>query len=68
MIIIKLYLKLCTIWNWLPQRLSVYSPSMLFTTQEDGTSFNTLFNILDDLEYSLIVIKTFENEVLIQYL
>ncbi|RNA23561.1 TBC1 domain family member 24 isoform X4 [Brachionus plicatilis] len=54
---------LCSIWNWIPQRLSICTPNMLFTTQENGTSLNTLFNVLDELEYCLIVIKTFENEI-----
>lgn len=36
---------------------------MLFTTHEHGTSFNTLFSILDQLEYCLIIIKTFHNEI-----
>lgn len=36
---------------------------MLFTTQENGTSLNTLLNVLDELEYCLIVIKTFDDEV-----
>lgn len=54
---------LCIIWNWIPQRLSLSTPKMLFTTEENGTSLNTLFNVLDDLEYCLIVIKTFQNEI-----
>ena len=54
---------LCTLWNWIPQRLTVYSPNMLFTTQEHGTSINTLFNVLDELEYCFLVIKTFQNEI-----
>lgn len=56
---------MCTIWNWVPQRLTVYTPQLLFTTQENGTSLHTLFNAIDHLEYSLIVIKTFQNEVII---
>jgi hypothetical protein len=42
----------------------VYSPNMLFTTQEHGTSINTLYNVIDELEYCFIVIKTFKDEIL----
>lgn len=52
------------LWNWIPQRLSVYSPSVLFTTQEHGTSPTTLFNILDELEHCILVVKTFDNQVI----
>jgi hypothetical protein len=55
--------KLTTIWNWIPQRLTVHQPSLLFTTRVNGTSVNTLFGVLNDLEYSLIIIKTFQNEI-----
>lgn len=36
---------------------------MLFTTNEHGTSVNTLFNYIDELENSILVIKTFDNEI-----
>ena len=52
-----------TLWNWIPQRLTLYPPSLLFTTEVNGTSMATLFNVLDELEHCIIVIKTFENEV-----
>lgn len=54
---------LTSIWNWIPPRLSVFHPNLLFTTREHGTSVNTLFGVLNDLEYSLIIIKTFQNEI-----
>lgn len=52
-----------TIWNWIPQRLTVHQPQLLFTSRENDTSVNTLFGVLNDLEYSLIIIKTFQNEI-----
>jgi hypothetical protein len=54
-----------TIWNWLPDRLTLYHPEVLFSTDVNGTSMNTLLNVLDDLEYCLIVVKTFQGEVYI---
>jgi len=56
-------IQLITIWNWIPQRLSVHQPFRVFTTRENGTSVNTLLGVLNDMEYSIIVIKTFQNEV-----
>jgi len=35
----------------------------LFTTRVNGTSVNTLLGVLNDLEYCLIIIKTFQNEI-----
>ena len=55
--------KLLTLWNWIPQRLTVYKPSVLFTTQEHGTSITTLFNVLDELELCILLVRTFQNEV-----
>lgn len=54
---------LSTLWSWIPQRLSVYNPNMLYTSQEHGTSVNTLLNVLDELEYCIIVVKTFQDEI-----
>ena len=57
------WFKLTTLWNWVPQRLTVNAPSLLFTTEVNGTSMGTLFNVLDELEHCILVIKTFDNEV-----
>lgn len=54
---------LTTLWNWIPQRLTVNAPSLLFTTEVNGTSMATLFNVLDELEHCILVIKTFDNEI-----
>jgi TBC1 domain family member 24 len=44
-------------------RLSVHQPDLLFTTDVNGTSISTLYNLLDQTEYCFIVIKTFDNEI-----
>lgn len=62
--VILSHLNLSIIWNWLPARLTPYNPKTLFSTDHDGTSLNTLFNVLDELEYCLIILKTFENEII----
>jgi hypothetical protein len=59
-----LVFQLRLLWNWIPERLTVYSPSLVFTSLEHGTSLNTLYSVLDNLEHCFIVIKTFENEVI----
>lgn len=58
------HLNLSIIWNWLPARFTPYNPKPLFSTDQDGTSMKTLFNVLDELQYCLIILKTFENEII----
>lgn len=51
-------------WSWIPQRLTVYNPQLIFTTQEHGFSINTFYNYIEELEHCFIVIKTIQNEVI----
>jgi hypothetical protein len=55
--------KFRTIWSWLPERFTIKTPQLIFTTLENGNSLNTLYNRIDLLEHCLIVIKTIQNEV-----
>lgn len=43
--------------------MSVFSPHIEYTSQENGFSLNTLYNVLDELEYCIIIIKTCNNEI-----
>lgn len=47
----------------MPDRLTLYQPEVLFSTDVNGTSMKTLLNVLDELEYCFIVVKTLQNEV-----
>ncbi|XP_065312884.1 uncharacterized protein LOC135922347 isoform X2 [Gordionus sp. m RMFG-2023] len=51
------------IWNWIPIRYTMYVPQKLFSTKQDGISLKTFFNKVDGEEPTLILIKTFDNEV-----
>ncbi|CAF3472950.1 unnamed protein product [Rotaria socialis] len=52
-----------TLWNWLPARLSLSQPMVVFTTDEHGFRLQTLLNKVDELEYSILVVKTTNGEI-----
>ncbi|CAM4812245.1 unnamed protein product [Rotaria magnacalcarata] len=52
-----------TLWNWLPARLSLSQPAVVFTTDEHGFRLQTLLNKVDELEYSILVVKTTNGEI-----
>ena len=52
-----------TLWNWLPARLSLSQPIVVFTTQQHGFRLQTLLEKIDQIEYSILVIKTTTGEV-----
>ncbi|CAF0775621.1 unnamed protein product [Rotaria sp. Silwood1] len=57
------YQQFVTLWNWLPARLSLSQPVLVFTTQEHGFRLQTLLEKIDDIEYSILVIKTTNGEI-----
>ncbi len=57
--------KFLTLWNWLPARLSLSQPVLVFTTEEHGFRLQTLLNKIDELEYSILIIKAMNGEVII---
>jgi len=60
-----LIFKFVTLWNWLPARLSLSQPVLVFTTEEHGFRLQTLLNKIDELEYSILIIKAMNGEVII---
>jgi hypothetical protein len=60
-----LIFKFLTLWNWLPARLSLSQPVLVFTTEEHGFRLQTLLNKIDELEYSILIIKAMNGEVII---
>ncbi|CAH1781490.1 unnamed protein product [Owenia fusiformis] len=52
-----------TIYEWLPTRMTVYQPTLLFTTSEHGTSIGTLFSRCLEDEQTILVVKTTKNEI-----
>ncbi|XP_013388368.1 TBC1 domain family member 24 isoform X1 [Lingula anatina] len=55
--------QLQTIWSWLPYRMTVYQPELLFSTEEHGTSLITLYQKIENKGAVILVIKTEKDEV-----
>lgn len=55
--------ELLTLWSWLPMRMTMYQPTLIYTTEEHGCSLTTFFQRVDKYEPSLICIRTVEDNV-----
>lgn len=55
--------ELITLWSWLPVRITMYQPVLLYTTEEHGCSLTTFFVRVEHHEPTLLMIKTCNNEV-----
>lgn len=51
------------LWEWLPDRLMVREPFVIFNMSEHGSSLNTFYDKAAQYEPTLLVIKTLKNEV-----
>ncbi|XP_077993787.1 TBC1 domain family member 24-like [Glandiceps talaboti] len=60
--------QLQTIWRWLPDRMAVKQPVLLFTTEEHGSSIRGMFNRCEDEEPTILIIKTTSDKVIGSYL
>ncbi|XP_011502878.1 PREDICTED: TBC1 domain family member 24 isoform X1 [Ceratosolen solmsi marchali] len=54
---------LFTLWSWLPVRITMYQPILLYTTEEHGCSLTTFYVRVEKYEPTLLMIKTCNNEV-----
>ncbi|KAK6632106.1 hypothetical protein RUM44_007136 [Polyplax serrata] len=54
---------LLILWSWLPVRITMYQPVLLYTTEEHGCSLTTFFHLVEQHEPTLLMIKTAANEV-----
>ncbi|KAL9923101.1 GTPase-activating protein skywalker isoform X1 [Glossina fuscipes] len=54
---------LFTLWSWLPVRITMYQPVLLYTTEEHGCSLTTFYVRVEQHEPTLMMIKTCNNEV-----
>lgn len=59
----KYILQLFTLWTWLPVRITMYQPVLLYTTEEHGCSLTTFYVRVEQHEPTLLMIKTCNNEV-----
>lgn len=57
--------QLFTLWSWLPVRITMYQPVLLYTTEEHGCSLTTFYVRVEQHEPTLLMIKTCNNEVII---
>ncbi|XP_026480368.1 TBC1 domain family member 24 isoform X1 [Ctenocephalides felis] len=55
--------ELFTLWSWLPVRITMYQPILLYTTEEHGCSLTTFYFRVEQHEPTLLMIKTCNNEV-----
>lgn len=55
--------QLQAIWSWLPSRMAVYQPELLYTTEEHGTSLKTLYTRTENKGPTLLIVKTETNEI-----
>ena len=55
--------QLFTLWSWLPMRITMYQPILLYTTEEHGCSLTTFYVRVEQHEPTLLMIKTCNNEV-----
>ncbi|KAJ8977837.1 hypothetical protein NQ317_007965 [Molorchus minor] len=56
-------MELLTLWSWLPVRITMYQPILLYTTEEHGCSLTTFYVRVEQHEPTLLMIKTCNNEV-----
>lgn len=51
------------LWQYIPERAAVKTVSVVFNSNNDGTSLQTFFSRVDPYEESIIIIRTIKNEV-----
>ncbi|XP_063244568.1 GTPase-activating protein skywalker isoform X2 [Bacillus rossius redtenbacheri] len=55
--------ELLALWSWLPVRITMYQPILLYTTEEHGCSLTTFYLRVEMYEPTLLMIKTCSGEV-----
>ncbi|KAH9388583.1 hypothetical protein TYRP_007925 [Tyrophagus putrescentiae] len=51
------------LWEWIPDRIFVLEPIIVFCSDENGNSLSTFFSLCGENEPVIILIKTLKNEV-----
>ncbi|XP_057306312.1 TBC1 domain family member 24-like [Hydractinia symbiolongicarpus] len=54
--------------QWLPTRIQIQQPFLLFSTNKDGYNLKTLYLLCEDEEQTLIIIQTTKKEIFGAYL
>ncbi|XP_045130789.1 GTPase-activating protein skywalker-like isoform X2 [Portunus trituberculatus] len=55
--------ELLTLWSWLPMRMTMYQPTLIYTTEEHGCSLTTFFQRTEKYEPTLLCIRTTNDNV-----
>ncbi|KAJ7316135.1 hypothetical protein JRQ81_002297 [Phrynocephalus forsythii] len=51
------------VWSWIPERFSLFSPVLLFSTSEDGYSLQRFYSCCEGYEPTVLLLKTSLGEV-----
>uniref|UniRef100_A0A6J0UHI4 TBC1 domain family member 24 n=1 Tax=Pogona vitticeps TaxID=103695 RepID=A0A6J0UHI4_9SAUR len=51
------------VWSWIPERFSLFSPVLLFSTSEDGYSLQRFYSCCEGYEPTVLLLKTTLGEV-----
>uniref|UniRef100_A0A6G1SGW7 TBC1 domain family member 24 n=1 Tax=Aceria tosichella TaxID=561515 RepID=A0A6G1SGW7_9ACAR len=55
------------LWQYIPERAAVKTVSVVFNSNNDGTSLQTFFSRVDPYDETIIIIRTIKNEVFGSY-
>uniref|UniRef100_A0A8D0EBK6 TBC1 domain family member 24 n=1 Tax=Salvator merianae TaxID=96440 RepID=A0A8D0EBK6_SALMN len=51
------------VWSWIPERFSLFSPALLFSTSENGYSLQRFYSCCEGYEPTVLLLKTTLGEV-----
>lgn len=57
------YKELVALWNWLPERMTMATPTLAYSSNEHGISLTTFYTRCEKYEPTILVIKTTQGEV-----
>ncbi|MCL4134597.1 UNVERIFIED_CONTAM: hypothetical protein GTU68_037307 [Idotea baltica] len=55
--------ELLTIWSWIPMRMTMHHPKLVYTTEEHGSSLTNFYLRVDKFEPTLLLVRTTKDEV-----
>jgi len=55
--------ELLTVWAWLPVRVTMYQPELIYTSEEHGCSLTTFFSRVEQHEPTLMLLKVTTGEI-----
>lgn len=57
------HLQLLLIWGWIPMRMTMHHPKLVYTTEEHGSSLTNFYQRVDKYEPTLLLVRTTSDEV-----